>query len=64
MRRILAAALAVSCLCLLTSCAGWRGLNSLPLPGTDTGAVRPGGEDVPERSHPELDPREGDQPAT
>ena len=34
MRRILSAALAISFLCLLTSCAGWRGLNSLPLPGT------------------------------
>ena len=34
MRRILPAAVAISCLCLLTSCAGWRGLNSLPLPGT------------------------------
>jgi len=28
------AALAISTLCLLTSCGGWRGLNSLPLPGT------------------------------
>ena len=34
MRRIVSAVLAVSCLCLLTSCGGWRGLNSLPLPGT------------------------------
>ena len=34
MRRIVSAVLALSCLCLLTSCAGWRGLNSLPLPGT------------------------------
>ena len=34
MRRIVSAALAISCLCLLTSCGGWRGLNSLPLPGT------------------------------
>ena len=33
-RRTLSAALAISCLCLLTSCGGWRGLNSLPLPGT------------------------------
>ncbi|MDT5088647.1 MAG: phospholipid/cholesterol/gamma-HCH transport system substrate-binding protein, partial [Mycobacterium sp.] len=34
MRRIMSAALAISCLCALTSCGGWRGLNSLPLPGT------------------------------
>jgi phospholipid/cholesterol/gamma-HCH transport system substrate-binding protein len=34
MRRIVAAALALSCVCVLTSCGGWRGLNSLPLPGT------------------------------
>ena len=34
MRRAVSAALAISCLCLLTSCGGWRGLNSLALPGT------------------------------
>jgi phospholipid/cholesterol/gamma-HCH transport system substrate-binding protein len=34
MRRVIAAALIVSCLCTMTGC-GWKGLNTLSLPGTE-----------------------------
>src|ERR1700731_1805049 len=34
MRRIVVAGLVVSCLCMLTGC-GWKGLNTLKLPGTE-----------------------------
>lgn len=34
MRRIVIAALAISSMLALSGCGGWRGLNSLPLPGT------------------------------
>ena len=37
MRRVLAAALAVACAVAALSGCGWRGLNSLSLPGTEGG---------------------------